>query len=312
MTDFLSRANPVVAAAIVSAAVTLFTMLAANPLRYAVDRFLLKYKLKIEYEYEQRRKLRNLIGQYVGQMLEATETLNHRLWNLYQNESRGWLRLDGDYAKFGEHYYFASCVYRFLAVFSLARRFEIEALFVDPRIAEKRDLDFVKLLKAFYWVATDVSLFEHLDYDITEARDHIFKDRLRTICDRCWANGSFVSLEEFLGANYQIDNVRPVLELFDGLRSKEKRLRWDRLVALHLFLIAFINTFGYDMQRSSQRQFIEAAERFQHYEIFANLVAWLPKLGLAKQREIAKISRAAYALSIDTFVRARSRTGSRT
>lgn len=74
-------------------------------------------------------------------MLEAAESLNHRLWNLYQNESKGWLALRGNYEKIGDKYYFATSVYRFLAVCSIERRFEAEALLVDSRVAEKGDLD---------------------------------------------------------------------------------------------------------------------------------------------------------------------------
>jgi hypothetical protein len=36
------------------------------------------------------------------------------------------------------------------------------------------------------------------------------------------------------------------LRFFDGLRADEPRLRWDRLVALHLLVIAFRSAIGYE------------------------------------------------------------------
>lgn len=38
-------------------------------------------------------------------------------------------------------------------------------------------------------------------------------------------------------------------EFFNGMNRLEDRLRWDRIVVLHLILIAFINTIGYDFQK---------------------------------------------------------------
>jgi hypothetical protein len=45
-------------------------------------------------------------------------------------------------------------------------------------------------------------------------------------------------------------------------------------------LLAFINSFGYDMQKSTPQQFKYVALQAKNAQVLRNLVAWLPKLGL--------------------------------
>src|SRR5271156_290291 len=141
--NFLNSFPPVVAAALISAAVAIGTSVATltlvAPLRYLLDKRSVRHRLETEYEYEQRKRLRELIGRYRGQMLEVAETFNHRMFNLYANEKQGWLTYDKK-----PRYYFLSMVFRFLSLCSLARRFQAEAVFIDPRIADKTDLEFLK------------------------------------------------------------------------------------------------------------------------------------------------------------------------
>jgi len=60
--------------ALIAAAVALATTLLAAPLRVWADTVLQGRRLKAEYEYEQRRELRTLIGRYHGRLLAACES----------------------------------------------------------------------------------------------------------------------------------------------------------------------------------------------------------------------------------------------
>src|SRR5919107_442608 len=71
-------------------------------------------------------------------------------------------------------------------------------------------------------------------------------------CFRGWVrdeggNRRFVSLDELremMGKEEWLDSS---LNFFEGLRADEKdRYRWDRLVALHIILLAFIKDFGHE------------------------------------------------------------------
>jgi hypothetical protein len=247
-----------------------------------------RHKLEAEYEYEQRKRLRNLIGSYHGRLLNAANSLNYRLWNLYKHHDRGWLRVGGTYPP--ENYYFHSFIHRFLNVFFHIRQFEREAVVVDARIAEPRDFLFLKYLAALRWCMTDVALFHNVPYDHYDQTDHFFSDAFRQYCDDCAAQGGeFIALHD-LTTRVQTDRtLDSVLHFFDSLSPDEDRLRWDRLVALHLLLVAFVNNFGYEEQRTSPEQFNEIAAQFRHPQILSNLAAWLPRHGLGSDVEAARI-----------------------
>ena len=146
MRDWFLSLDPTVAAAIIAAAVALLTNVLTGVIAYftpigsyLIAKLELRDKLRIEYEYEQRKKLRDLIGRYHGRVLQAAEDMNYRIFNLYSNESHGWLEVDTDYEKVGttrQKYYFQTTVYRFLNLMFIVRRFEEESLYVDSRIAE--------------------------------------------------------------------------------------------------------------------------------------------------------------------------------
>jgi hypothetical protein len=291
MLDFYEHLSHEVQAALISAVVALLTMTLGTPLRYFINKRALRHKLSTEYEYEQRKRLRELVGRYHGRLIEAAERLNYRMWNLYANEPKGWLSVDGDFTRPEKHYYFASTVYRFLSVMALVRRFESEAIFIDSRIAEEEDLAFVKYLKALQWVCTDVALFEGLQYDSFRATDHFFSDSLRQVCDACWMDGDFFSIGEFQKRVKTSKSLRPVLDFFDGLNSSEQRFRWDRLVVFHLFLIAFINSFGYAMHRTSDDQLEQVVARINNAGIYNNAIKWIDKLGLGKDKKVSAVKK---------------------
>jgi hypothetical protein len=278
--------QPSLATSLLTATHSLF----GTPIKYWLEKRALRNKLATEYEYEQRKHLRELVGRYQGRMLEAAESLNHRLWNLYTNQDKGWLNACGNYKDCG--YYLPSFVYRFLNFYALARQFESEAIIIDSRIAEKKDLDFVKFAKALAWAICDVALFDKIDYDARLPTDHFFRDRLREICDSCMTEDGFLKHEELKSLLLDTPGFDAVFRFFDRLNRSEKRLRWSRLVTIHLLLLAFVNSFGYDMQESTPQQFVEVARQANNSQVLRNLLAWLPKLGLQKNASAKLISEA--------------------
>ncbi len=294
MNDLLSAKTDLLWAALVSAVVS-------AAVSYYFRRREARHKLAVEYEYEQRKKLRDVIGRYHGRLLQACNSLNYRFWNLYANSDAAWLKSDGDYKHPG--YYLLSFVHRFLAVFSFIRQFENEAIYVDGRIAEKKDFIFLNYIDAIRWVMTDVALFDGVPYDVSRQRDHFFADNFRQYCDVCAAEGRFITYEELQDRVERDRSLDPVLRLFDSLRPAEERLRWDRLVALHLLLMAFVNSFGYEPQYSSQTQFDSVASQVRWPRILGNLVDWLPRHGLGKDKESRRIVSACQTLKKRTPLR---------
>lgn len=284
--------------AIIAAVVGIIGGVAGTYLKHFLDKRSLRHRLEIEYEYEERKRLRSLIGLYHGRMLFAAEHLNNRLWNLQANESKGWLIMNGKYSQPNKHYYFVTTAHRFVNLLGLVCLFQKEALYIDSRIAEGSDLVFLKFAKSLEWALTNVALFEGLQYDAFYQRDHFFVDYLRLVCDSCSHNDSIMSLTDFQS---HIVNCVPestlfdFLQFFDGLCASENRLRWDRIIAFHLLLMAFINNFGYDMQKSTTGQFIQIAGSSQNKQALQNLNDWLTRLGLDSEKEAKQISMAVTA-----------------
>ncbi|MDP0499213.1 MAG: hypothetical protein Q7P63_03850 [Verrucomicrobiota bacterium JB022] len=258
---------------------------------WTISRSNVRHKAEIDYEYEQKRALRNLQGEFYGRIVLAATDLNHRLFNLYENQTKKWLCVDGNY-KAKDNYYFRTLVYRFLNFYSHIRMTEKKAILLDVRIASPSDHIFLNYMAAFKWVMTDVKLFEDLDYDSNNETDHFFSDNLRRYCDYCSSNSQFISMDKLddLIENPE-ERILPICHFFDDLRRNEDRLRWDRLVAMHLLLVAFLNDFGTKRHRTTQEQFRKISNQMEHKEILRNLKAWIKKLDLHKSkgaREILK------------------------
>jgi hypothetical protein len=277
--------DTVIVAAGISAVVALVTTVLAAPLRVWVERNLQSHRLRAEYEYEQRRELRRLIGRYHGRLIEAAEQMHYRLLNIYAHDPERWLENPAGF------YYKTTC-YRLLHLAGVSRAFEREAFYIDARIAESNDLDFVKFVKAFLWSLVDPALFRGIDYDESKSHDHFFADQLRLMGEAlCPREGECLSLDTFLASGDAADDPFGDMRTFVlGLRRAEDRLRWDRLVALHLLLVAFLNTVGYGLHKSSANDMSHIVRQFVHDEVPRNLLAWLPRLALASQPQVKEVS----------------------
>lgn len=236
----------------------------------------MRHRLEAEYRYEQRKKLRHLVGKYQGRLLNAGNSLNYRLWNLYSNQEKGWLNVEG--AATRNNYYYLSFVYRFLNFCTLLREFENEAIVIDSRIGTKTDLQISNLISALRWCLTDVDLFKGINYDLSSARDHFFSDELRLICDKHRTNeGEVPDYEEFCSSVISSSEPKAILVFFDGLSKEEEPLRWDRLVSFHLLLMGLLNLIGHSVHKTGQRKITGVVSQFKNRLVFANLLSWLPR-----------------------------------
>lgn len=196
-----------------------------------------------------------------------------------------------DYREVGadiRYYFFQSTVHRFLALFAVIHQFEAEALYVDSRIADENDYEFVKFTRAMLWTAIGPDLFSGLHYDAGKARDHFLKDDLRRACDHGWVGDGeavrFMSLDELREMMGKEEWLNSTLNFFKDLRANEEnRYRWDRLVALHLILLAFVEDFGHSFQSPSDQRIRQVVEQFDTSEVPQNLLNWLPTLGLMRE-----------------------------
>jgi hypothetical protein len=290
---WLDQFSPQAQAAIIAAIIGLIAGCVGPAVKHFWDRWSLRHRLRTEHEYSERKKLRELISKYHGRILESAESLNHRLWNLRKNENKGWLKLHGNFLEVETHYYFRTTIYRFLAFLGQLKEFQDEAVYIDARIAEKTDILFLMYAKALEWTLTDVSLFEGLPYDPNHATDHLFKGHIRVACEVCLEDNGKFSLLEFenrLKKGHFLEELRPLYRFFDGLCA-DGSLRWDRVVAFHLLLCSFINTFGYPVQRTTREQIGEIGQSIRHQKVLTNLLDWWKSLGVSVHKEGKQVVR---------------------
>ncbi len=266
------------AAAVVAAGIAAVTSLLTTVLlRYFVDDRLMRRKAETEYRFEQRKALRQVLGTFDGPLVQAAEDLHNRMLSLYDHHSEGELRRDDRGG-----YYYRSTVYRFLAFYRLAVHFEQRALYLDPRIADRNDLRSMRYVKALQWVMTDRGLYEGLDYDSSTPTDHFFRDHLRAICDIEVPEGQTFDFGYFESHISGCDHFEQVFKFFDRLGPQSTPLRWDRLVAMDLLLMAFMNSVGYDeMHRFTEAQIGRVVGEMRSEHVRARMHDWfLPEMKL--------------------------------
>ncbi|WP_437968653.1 hypothetical protein WMF04_04865 [Sorangium sp. So ce260] len=274
--------------ATVAAIVSAFT---SAVVAYLSKRFELRDKLSAEYEHEQRKRLRELIGRYHGRLTFAASSLNNRMWNLYKNAHENWHSSDSPDEP---GYYLASLTHRFLTLQALMRQVEAQAIVLDGRIATPKDYNFLKYIRLTNWVMTDVALFQGLKYDKSKQKDHFFSDNLREYAERFVVGEAPMTLPQLREDIKQSQSFHPVLQFFRGISQDEDRLRWDRIVALHLVLLAFLNSFGTDLDQSEDHHFTDAAIKLNHPQILRNLAHWIGRHKLDKDPGARRITALAH------------------
>lgn len=290
MFSFFSDISVQTQSAIISAVVTLIVLFITTQLKYFYEKKSLNYKLNTEYEYERKKEIKILIGTSLGVLTDACQSFSYRMFNLYENNGKGWLKYNANHDNIG--YYMKSMIYRFTRVMHHAKKFEGRELYVDSRKLEENDMLFVYFVRSILWVMSDIKLFDGIEYDYSKNRDHFYSDEFRSICKVCDKNGAFPDIDEFSDATLKTDQMQIVVNFFDDLCKNEKRYRWDRLVCLHLIILSFLNAFGDKTQKSSFDDFVSVASQINNNIILTNLKNWLSRLGFDEYKQMITLKEA--------------------
>jgi len=284
------------------------------------DRRLLDTTLRFQHRHEERNKLRELQSRYKGRVLEAALDSDRRMSQLYEGAYR-WLDPPDTQRNDEAEYSYHSVIFRFLQLTAIARRFEAEAFYIDLGIAQRGDFDLLRHAKAFLWVMIHAQLSPD---DGQPGIDHFRSDAFRPLLDFAYGTPEpddakllpetrsregelifdlqrYLAMRrhaEALGRQSEMDEL---LAFFDGVRPDDyevsgdragrQRRRWDRLVTLHLFVLAFIDDCGYVWHSDYVQEQTERAVQMLLYPetLAAELEVWLPRLGLDREDEFQRI-----------------------
>lgn len=262
-------------------------------LKLNIDKYSHDYKLDKTHEHEQKKKIKDVISKRKVTLINAAETLDSRLWNFMHNHEKNWhVQNDND-----DKYYLNSFVYRLLIFFGVSHLIEKDMIYLDSTVADKQDLDFLKFLKVFQLIMTDVSLFDGQSYNSNKDIDHFYKDDFITMVS-CILNydpnthllKSISSYDEFK-QNKKMCKKTKKLETFISGSNPSNKLRWCRILSLHLVIKAFLEEFGYDFNKVSDEELRNIQEQNAENICIDNLWALLKLYKLDTNESIMKILR---------------------
>lgn len=242
--------------------------------KFVFDDALASRKAARDYTYERRKELHTLVGTYDGRLLESAADLCVRMSNIIETADPKWLiPRPGN----PPEYFLASTVFRFVALMRLAVAFDREAIYFDPEIASHHDLRCIHYAKAFQWAVTDVGLFDGLGYDPNHPTDHFFRDQLRTISTFELPPDKPLTFDYFERETLSTGSAQEVIDFFSFFDPKTTPLRWDRVMALQLLLVAFADGVGYDGRSKQQSDYDLIAGVMISSIVRRNLLTWIPE-----------------------------------
>ncbi|NOQ71763.1 MAG: hypothetical protein GQ574_07175 [Crocinitomix sp.] len=268
MIDYFLSLDIKVQAALIAALTSLLTFIISISSKNFLERKIHSSKLKSNYEYEQRKLIKDVLAKNKGHLIHSAHSLNGRFKNYTKNYplSSEWLDR--------KTYYYKSFLYRILRFFAWIHIIEQDLIFLDTSISAKTDLDFAKYLKVFPEFFHDGDLVNELNVPRNEVEnDLIFRDAFKRMF--LWMITedktviSFNEFEEKYDANYS--NFEPLGDYLDNVERDKAGFKADRLFGLQLMLVGLINNYGYDYQETSKKQLNELIKGQNTTRIFKNI-----------------------------------------
>jgi hypothetical protein len=253
-----------------------------------IDHRFYQRKLNIEFQYEQRKKIKEVLAKYKVPLIKVCNEVNERYWNFQENYSKGWLNAEGNFDQSG--YYFKSFVYRILAVFAWIKIIEGELIFLDTTIASKKDLELLKYFRLIKDVFTSVQLYKTFNYDQSSASDHIFRNQLEDMSEAFMQDGKVITSSEF-NKNFSsiLPAIKPFCAFLDNINPEINKLRWDRFHLFHIALIGFVNSYGYDFQQVDKNTILKINARLGKNGLLENFQEHINYFKLNGNKELILI-----------------------
>lgn len=252
MLDEFLISDPKIQSSIISALVTVAMFVLGWIFKIIYDKHSLNYKLKQEYTFEQKKRIKEGISKTKTPLLQASESLNHRFWNLESNIDEKWLERQRNEWTVEEHHYLRSFVYRWLCLVFWILKAEKSVGEYDGTLSPKVDLLYLKYVKTIKFCLCDRLLLEKLDYTVRDTSNHFYIDDLPKFASYLENDGAVISYYEFeekLNANLM--PIEKVFMFFSSVNSDGKNKNLNLLRVLHLIVISFLNRFGHEYQETS-------------------------------------------------------------
>ncbi|KGO92539.1 hypothetical protein [Flavobacterium subsaxonicum] len=290
MLDILDNEKifPVVISTITTIVVFFLTLLTKN----FIDTRILRSKLNTEHKFDQRKKIKEVLAKHKVHLLSACEDFNYRMWNFANNHNNNWLKVNGNYLD-RNTYYFQSFIYRLLAVLAWSKKIQKDMIYLDTTIASKEDLDFIKILNIFPCMFCDLTFLEGLQAN-TNNTDHFYKNEFDHYAYYLITDDGIKSFSTYLDElSTSGSKLNHLFLFFDGMSPLESRKRWDRCHLFQITVIAFLNNYGYDFQKTDPEKFKEILNLPKRSSYLPNYFKLLDDYCLMHNKKIKELKKIA-------------------
>ncbi|EKN5127009.1 hypothetical protein DYG66_05325 [Yersinia enterocolitica] len=277
--------NPSVMAALVSALVTVSLFLIKGVCTPLWNKYFHVYKIKVEHNYEQKKKIKEAISKYKMPLLDSAESLNHRLWNFSVNCNKGWHNFNSN-ELLSDKYYLQTFCYRFLAFYAWCLKFERELIYIDVTLSDKNDLYFIKYIKTMQNIFCDASMLNDTGYDNEHDIDHFFKDDLTSMVEKMFSPTGVITFSEFRSKN-EVDYAK-VCNFISTITQNKSCNKWNLINCFHFILMAFLSRYGYDYQRTGLFKLYKFRCSEPHNKLIKNFKLLILNAKLSKCKQIKK------------------------
>ncbi len=256
MTDWFNNLDIKLQVVIISSITSLTVFLLGWFFKFIYERISLSHKLNKEFQFEQKKKLKEEIAKNKTHLLNSVEALNHRMWNFSQNVGENWHNVsENDWFQNGDQYYINSFVYRFLCFLHWTIKTEKDTISVDTTIANKDDITYLKWIKTFKDIFTDADLLQDLNYNRAHNTNHFFKNDLIGYTKWVTENNRVIDFDEFeTKLRYNYDSLQKVIEYFSQIVGDDTDKNLNVLRCYHLLAIKFLNDYGHDYQLTEKEK----------------------------------------------------------
>lgn len=256
MTEWIDNLDIKLQVVIISSGTSILIFLIGWFFKFIYERYSLSYRLSKEFEFEQKKKLKEEIAKNKTHLLNSIEALNHRMWNFSQNVDENWhKKSEENWFQDEEQYYINSFLYRFLCFIHWTLKTESDTVSVDTTIASKEDITYLKWIKTFKDIFTDTDLLKELNYNRAKNTNHFYKNDLIGYTKLLIENNRVIDFDEFeTKLKYNYTNLKKVIEYFTSIENDDNDKNLNVLRCYHLLAIKFLNDYGHDYQHTSSEK----------------------------------------------------------
>jgi hypothetical protein len=248
---------PETQSAIISAFTTILIFSIGGLVKLIYEKYSLNYKMKREYYFEQRKKIKEILSESKTPLIKSAEELNYRLWNLLKHIEERWHNIDETNWKEKERYYLRSFTYRLISFFYWTLKAEESLYSMDLKQADKEDALYLKYIKTLKHFFCERELLEELGYKAGGCTNHFYKDDLVKYCDFL-SDGDkiidFKTFEDKFNKNY--DDIKDVIIYIRNIEKDSTNLNYNTTKAFHLFLMLFLNKYGLDYHYTDKSKLV--------------------------------------------------------